>query len=69
MVKLSKGTHYEIVRIKNAKNVNLSSTVKVGWCDAESVISSEDRALWNSPLGQEIAQLDIHVIVKIASEC
>lgn len=47
----------------------VSSTVKVGWCSTESVISFEDRALWNSPLRQEIAQLDIHMAVKIALEC
>lgn len=36
MVKLSKGIHYKIVRTRNDKNCNLSSTVKVGWCCAES---------------------------------
>lgn len=33
------------------------------------VISFGDAALRKGPLRQEIAQLDIHMVVKIASEC
>lgn len=71
MVKLSKGT-YKIIKIKKEKHNNKSNlyTVEVGCCSVESKsLALRTERFRNSPLSQEIVLLDIHVVVKMASEC